>query len=497
MHRHLPLMLTLAGALLASPSDPAADGLAPHPDRPKLIVSEETTYFTQPLNPDGTVEYIAALNTAARGNMQPEENAAAHIIALLPESEPPDQDLNRLATALGVALEPDRVRLQPIPWDLTDDRDPFDRALDGPWTRQDLPRVARWLDANAEAFDAFTQAVRVPDSYWPHVEDPSNPYLLAALFPALSEARGACRALLIRFHAQWAAGQHEQAVETFHTCLNLSHHVGRQQSLIAALTALSIRGLTHASAASLLNDPNLSPAAARRLLATLQASPPLLPVAPAINHHERTLALRFFQNAYARPDQLNDTTDVIFKFAARSRMFDINTTLKEINRAYDFAFQSAEIETFAEREQSARAIEAQFTIVHPLIMLDPDKPLRERFSRRIAQAFLDIIVPALLAAGRSQLQYRTQSDLLLTAAALTVYRLDRDRYPESLGDLVPEYLTKLPVDRYDGRPLTYRPGPDGQTYLLYSIGSDGEDDHGVFDYRDGDISIGNPLPDGW
>ena len=50
------------------------------------------------------------------------------------------------------------------------------------------------------------------------------------------------------------------------------------------------------------------------------------------------------------------------------------------------------------------------------------------------------------------------------------------RYPERLDQLMPRYLAELPTDPYADAPFRYR--PDGETYLLYSIGPDGVDDAG-------------------
>jgi hypothetical protein len=46
-----------------------------------------------------------------------------------------------------------------------------------------------------------------------------------------------------------------------------------------------------------------------------------------------------------------------------------------------------------------------------------------------------------------------------------------------LKELVPQYLPEAPMDLMDGKPLRYHPNADG-TFLLYSVGEDGEDNGG-------------------
>jgi len=67
--------------------------------------------------------------------------------------------------------------------------------------------------------------------------------------------------------------------------------------------------------------------------------------------------------------------------------------------------------------------------------------------------------------------------LTVAALALNRYQLAHHSYPSSLADLVPAYLPELPRDFMDGKPLRYKLNPDG-TFLLYSVGEDGEDNGG-------------------
>jgi hypothetical protein len=53
-------------------------------------------------------------------------------------------------------------------------------------------------------------------------------------------------------------------------------------------------------------------------------------------------------------------------------------------------------------------------------------------------------------------------------AALALYRESHARLPESLGELVPEYLGEIPRDPYDGNPLRYLP----EEGTVYAIGED-------------------------
>jgi len=62
------------------------------------------------------------------------------------------------------------------------------------------------------------------------------------------------------------------------------------------------------------------------------------------------------------------------------------------------------------------------------------------------------------------------------AIACELYRREHGKLPESLAELVPDYLPQIPADPFDGQPMRYR--RDAGTVLLYSVGENGADDWG-------------------
>ena len=64
----------------------------------------------------------------------------------------------------------------------------------------------------------------------------------------------------------------------------------------------------------------------------------------------------------------------------------------------------------------------------------------------------------------------------LAALAIERFRLETGHCPETLGELVPDYLRSVPDDPFDGVLLRYRRLDGG--YVVYSVGEDGVDDGG-------------------
>ncbi|MGQ9649344.1 MAG: hypothetical protein ACUVXJ_04475 [Phycisphaerae bacterium] len=68
-----------------------------------------------------------------------------------------------------------------------------------------------------------------------------------------------------------------------------------------------------------------------------------------------------------------------------------------------------------------------------------------------------------------------------TGLAIERFRLDHDRFPERLEELVPRYMPALLVDPFDDKPLRYRVTDDA--VIIYSIGEDGVDDGEYVSHR--------------
>src|ERR1019366_7978744 len=56
--------------------------------------------------------------------------------------------------------------------------------------------------------------------------------------------------------------------------------------------------------------------------------------------------------------------------------------------------------------------------------------------------------------------------VVVAAIALKRFQLKHGQWPATLDELAPEFLSSIPIDPYDGKPLRYHPNADG-TYLLY------------------------------
>ncbi|MDB6039319.1 MAG: hypothetical protein JWM99_3160 [Verrucomicrobiales bacterium] len=115
-----------------------------------------------------------------------------------------------------------------------------------------------------------------------------------------------------------------------------------------------------------------------------------------------------------------------------------------------------------------------------------DLPFQTRYSSAVQsliesrQALVRTLSGGPLLAVAAEAESRRR--ILLAAIALERFHLRERTYPETLRELIPDFLTSPPVDFIDGQPLRYRRTQHGQ-FILYSVGLDGVDNGGILKRR--------------
>jgi len=114
------------------------------------------------------------------------------------------------------------------------------------------------------------------------------------------------------------------------------------------------------------------------------------------------------------------------------------------------------------------------TIQHKSIPMPPKRHLPGHFSSRRINDVTDQNATTLrIAVSREALRR-----MVLTVVALKRYKLQHGVFPESLSNLVPDFLDEIHIDPMDGNPLRYgKISPDD--FTLYSVGLNGTDDDGT------------------
>lgn len=97
--------------------------------------------------------------------------------------------------------------------------------------------------------------------------------------------------------------------------------------------------------------------------------------------------------------------------------------------------------------------------------------------RRLGTSMTSMLLPALGSAADASCRAQARAETADAAIAAELFRRSKVRPPESLAELVPEFLPAVPVDPFDGQPLRFI--RRGDELLIYSVGYNNADDGGV------------------
>ncbi len=534
---NLPVLLTfpaLLGVLLTFPvlpgSPPSLRAAAADdkPPAPKLPLGRETTYVTGPLDVEGYIDYMSALNAELSRGVTPQTNANVLLIqAFGPAPEGgnglppayfkwlgipiPSRDGDRYMVSIG-GFARDKLALRDEQIEAVYDQQ--SRCTRRPWTAREYPVVAEWLKANEIPLGLVVEATGRPRYFNPLVtqtSDGKRGLLINALLPSVQRSREVANALTARAMLRVGEGRFNDAWADLIACHRLARLLSQGGTMIEGLVAVAIHAIATNSTLAYLEAVKLdSPQLARRLK-ELQALPGFKPLSDLIELGERFMGLDSFQHIRSGGfvEGLGLSPDDVAREATAEKLKALDSIdwapgLKAINRWYDKLVAATRLPDRADRQKAFAELEKELLArkkdrANPVrlgwLLLNPLKPIKGVISEEIAGVMIELLTPAI---ARIQGAYDRASQLesnLHLAFALAAYRADTGKYPTKLADLAPKYLPVVPSDIFTGQPLVYKPTEAG--YLLYSVGQNGKDDGGTGPDDDppgDDLVVRMPLP---
>jgi hypothetical protein len=95
-------------------------------------------------------------------------------------------------------------------------------------------------------------------------------------------------------------------------------------------------------------------------------------------------------------------------------------------------------------------------------------------NKRLILSYL--LLPAVSRVGHAVVQNEARLSCALAILAAERFRLARQRWPKNMDELCPDFLPRVPIDPFDGKPLRLAQKKDG--IAIYSVRKDGRDDGG-------------------
>jgi hypothetical protein len=530
---HLSLLVVstvlLGGSVPRSPAQddkPATEesGLRSFKDRgdllaKTLIFSKEFTRVTDLRTKEGLPDYPAAINKHFGKGVSPDKNGAVALYEAFGPAPEGGRLSDQFFELLGMPVPPaDGKYFQHFGVGLPVEKrrslnDRYSDSWKQPWAEKDFPELAQWLRDNEKHVDTIVKGAMRPQYYSPLVPpvdaNGNAGGLIGALLPGIQQSRAIARYLVSRAMLNIEEGNVDHAWRDLMACHRLGEMIGRGPTLIEYLVGTAITQIaTHGQIVFL---DRVQPAAGQlaQYRSDLAALRPIKSATDQMIVTERMLYLDSVVQIACGRIAMNDL-DVspasgLENFATQLAMLSIdwNIVMREGNRVYDRFDVAMKLKTYQQRRAAMQVIEEELKQVKAnvsakgfLLAAVTEGSTGKAVGKMMGGVLSALLLPALSAVDKAHNRSVQTRENLLLAYALADWKARHDSYPEKLGELVPDLVSKPPTDAFTGKPLTYRREGDG--FILYSVGVNDKDDNGQSHYDDpkgDDLVVRLPLPE--
>lgn len=473
---------------------------------PKITISKATTWATEPLRPDGFVDYLEAVNRRHSQGVTVENNACVLLYQVIGPSPEGDRMPDRFFRRMGIEPLPDEGRYFED-WNFDGG---LPDAVERPWTAREHPAVAAWLKRNEQTLATVTAAMEKPRYFSPLINSDANPDggMIDVLLPGVQQSRDIARALAARAMWELAEGSQVDAWRDLMTIHRLGRLVGQGPTVIEYLVGIAIESIAFNREILFLSEAKPSAKMLKLYRKQLDRLPPRAMVADKLDVGERACVLdcahrmaRGQMNLREIADGLNEIgkADSLIEKLAEGLIFQIvdwDVVLKSANQWFDRLEEISRKPNYLERtaamqklEEDVKKLAEQRRGPMPLLPLLGGKPA---ITQAMSDTLISLLLPSVTQVYRAEGQAIQRMHHLELAFALAVWRSEHDSFPESLEKLAPKYIAEIPIDLFNGQPLKY--DRVGEGYRFYSVGRNEKDDEGrSFDEGGDDLVVRMPA----
>jgi hypothetical protein len=283
----------------------------------------------------------------------------------------------------------------------------------------------------------------------------------------LGHLKGLTRPFVVSAWTELTAGNPEAALADIETALALSEAAVSQPLLITALVRFALNEAAISPIWAGLAERRWEDAHLARLVERLDQVNVAADMQRCLRG-ERVFALTLLSAAAGRVDSEPGLRGDEFAALSRAMRWWPRAFLyrNQINIAR--AYQQLLIDRVDPTGPSIRIQESE-----------EDRAIRARHhSWNPYNVFAAMLLSALDRSLEKAVANQATLTLARVACALERHRLAYAQYPETLDELVPRFLPRVPPDPVNGGPLRYR-RDDPDQFILYSIGLNQQDDGGV------------------
>ena len=480
------------------------DGQAP---KVPFTIDKKTTHITEPVGEEGSIDYIEALSLRQREGVTPENNSVVMFRRAFGNHGLSQNVAVEYFRQLGIEVLPDEgdylISIGEYVNSLDKSELPEIDGLNGqqvvlrqhgeaesrPWTRDEFPLIARWIDLNEKPLMLAIQGSERLRYFVPLL--PKDGGVIAILLPDVQNSREIVRLLTARAMLRLGQRNAEAAWDDVMACHRIARLVAQGPTVIELLVGIALEASACKSDNQIANG-YLTAEQALRYSQELRELGDVPGFAEKIDLAERYLFLEFIENAAVQRvdpqklvnelqsrDEKTSSVLTIFQRAIKLELVDWDLVLRMGNEEFDRVVKAARLPTRLERQpELAKLIAHLEQMKKDAAQLDSATLLGGKtvVSRKLGMMMIGQMLPAVTRLYEAEDRNLMRIELSHCAFALAAWRADYGEYPEQLGHLAPKYLQKIPIDIYTGESLIYKRSESG--YVLYGVGTNLKDDSG-------------------
>lgn len=472
-------------------------------------IANETTFFTGPLKPDGSIDFVAAVNEHYSKGVTPENNAARIIVPLLNYAEfgsiddsrrdgvleslgldPADHPIERAFHDVGPYFKRDASKIQAF------DKQYFETQV-RPWTASEFPQVAQWLSDNEDALNRIAEGATKEKYFVPWKTDDESDALYYILLDHVQATRSIARAFQARINLQIGEQNWQGAWGDVLTMRNLGRLVGQGPSLIEGLVGIAITGMACESAKQFVVAADVDAVDWSELQESWTVTP-IARIPESLGISERAMLIQMICRFADFPDQaasdipissgsFGEFASMLSNKAFARTLHDmvhsgevpLDDALRYVNGMYDRATEISKMTDTRRRlealkqldnETNHTAREGESSLVG-MFVSKPEPP-----ATQFAKAMLNAIFPAVESVNAAELRTEGSLHVIELALAARGIQARTGNLPMSLRELEPWADRPVMEQPLTGDPIELR--FDRGELLIYHWANNRQDDGG-------------------
>ena len=475
------------------------------PGQPLVDVATELTAVTEPLNEDGDVDYLEALNQKYSAGVTTENNAMVKFAQALGPLGLPSEFIGPFCERLGIPAlaapaESSQYfvafgswRWQQSRKTSTDNAEeanyddemfgglydmsasPYEEPLtyrqvenktfqleyaqQYPWTADQFPSIAEWLDYNAAAIKTVEEGLG-RSSYYHPLTATNFPKMMHVQLDFAENLREFRRYFAVRSMLRLGQGKVDESIDDVTSIFRLGEFIQFSPTLMEKLVSTSILKTAVECSAQIAIADDLNVTQLERLKRVVLAAVPESDLADRVDNAGRYSALA---TLYATGRGQDDLIAKSPQGWAMSHLVDSESVFRVANSKFDsYVRHLREMETGnpIERESAERSFGNEMTSMERGLM-NPWEIAKTVLGGRRAKGnwaghvMTSLLLPPVSHLVENEKRLDSSLELLKIFIAIERFQMANDRLPETLDALVPKYLDAIITDPFSKLPFQY------------------------------------------